>query len=82
MAKIASPGDFFTVAQHHDVDGRTSWFVRKKKNNVSAAMRARLQCIAEHARGVGGDWRSRRQKLAAAARACPSGGRGRARASA
>ena len=76
--KLGSLGSVITVATHHDVDGRKSIYTRKKKNDISAAQRSRLQCIAEHARGAGGDWRQRRQKLAAASRACPPV-RGRAR---
>jgi hypothetical protein len=79
--KLGSLGSVVTLATHHDVDGRKSIFVRKKKNDVGSALRARLACIAEHARGQGGDWRARRERLAAASRACPSmsGGRGRRR---
>lgn len=74
--KLGSLGSVVTLATHHDVDGRRSIFVRKKKNDVGAAMRARLACIAEHARGAGGDWRARRERLAAASRACAGVGRG------
>jgi len=70
--KLGSLGSVVTVAPHHDVDGRRSLFVRKKKNDVGSALRARLACIAEHARGAGGDWRHRREVLAQASRACPS----------